>query len=182
MGIAAAGNEVIVVNLDRDTISAVPVGGGRPRVVYQGKTSIRVAADLTGIVFWKALARDAYDLVHVRTGGAQPDVLVPHQRFPGPLALDAASVYFDGGSGIVRVPRGGGTPQAITDEVAREIALDGGTLYFTTEGGKLEQVPARGGTPSVVTTFDPHFVPRLAVDEGCLYYAAKGRLMKVQKP
>ncbi len=184
MGIAAAGSEVVVVNLDSDTISAVPMAGGAPRVLHQGTTSIRLAADARGAVFWRALARDAYDLSYLPAGGAKPQVLAPHQRFPGPVALDAASVYFDGGTGVTRIPRGGGPPAAVTSEVAREIALDGGSLYFTTEGraGKLEHGARARRYAQRRHHLRPALRPAPRGRRGLLYFAAKGRIMKVQKP
>lgn len=180
-GLAVAGDELVVVDLDRDAVTALAVGGGAKRAVFAGVAAgYRVAADAAGVAFFRVTENRAIDLVTVATG-LDARVIVHGPLTPGPLVMDHASVWFDGGAGLQKVARAGGTAVAVAPDHVLDLAVDGGDVYFMTSAGELKRATADGRSQTLAPV-DPPARGGLVVDDQCVYFAAKGSVMKVAKP
>jgi sugar lactone lactonase YvrE len=68
---------------------------------------------------------------------------------PTAIAVDATSIYWTGGDGVVKAPLGGGTPITLaTSSNSGGMVLDAATLYWATYTlGTVMAVSVNGGTP-----------------------------------
>ena len=100
-------------------------------------------------------------LLRVLRGGGPVETLASGLAVPQDLALDTAAIYFtaDGRSvppspgGVFRVLKSGGAAERLTTVTsARGVAIDGGSVYFTTldQGGAVMRAPISGGPPNFV--------------------------------
>jgi hypothetical protein len=92
------------------------------------------------------------------------------------IAADTTDLYVAGFDGIVRVPKGGGTPVPLTDEQGFKdgLAIDAEHVYFSRlVSGEIVRLPKRGGAAEVVAS---HQVRPwgIVVDDDAVYWACQG--------
>ena len=164
-----------------------PPGGGEPKALAMGlKLPTEIAADETNL-YWVDRIDKAL-MVMPKSGGA-PMMLASTvgELIKTGLALDAANVYWVGSSGVMRVAKGGGTPEelfATTKLLEGDIAADADNLYWTdTHEGTVMAMPKGGGMPTTLASGQAS-PDAIAVDETHVYWANTAGddvAMKVQK-
>lgn len=123
----------------------------------------------------------------VSKAGGAADELARFGKSVNQLAVDETHVYLPiyGPYGeISRLPKAGGPMEVLVSDLNApyRIALDDDYAYYSevgTEVPSIARVPKAGGTPEPLLTNDS--LADLAVDDTYLYYAAAGRVMRVQK-
>ncbi|HEY6460471.1 MAG TPA: hypothetical protein VIY73_09980 [Polyangiaceae bacterium] len=159
------------------TVLACPKSGctGAPRTVASGTGSMGIAVDDTN-VYW------AGNGVYAAPKAGGSTTTLTEAGDPYEVAVDDSYVYWtDNGGPVMRVAKGGGTPQKIADTTPQNsfgpmgIAVDCANAYFLTSDGKVWQVPKDGSAPPVVLASDGGNEPwGIAVDGANVYYAANG--------
>ncbi len=125
----------------------------------------------------------------------QPEVFATGLYGIGTVALDATSVYFWGGTGLVKADK---TTHAQTDlgpispdlnlqvDIASGIVVDGDTVYFSTapapgQGAVVARLSAAGGRSTVVIDGTHGLTGVFTVDATSVYFMTFSGVMKVAK-
>jgi hypothetical protein len=159
-------------------VVSVPKDGGVVATLASGVYDpLYVAVDATD-VYWSSSVAET--ISRVPKGGGAVTTLASGQAVPQQIALDDASVVWlngeaDGGSGVMILPKAGGTPARLgTARFGSGLALDGTGAIWASEDpsgatDSLLRVPLTGGAPAPlahVTTY----VVAMATDGHDLYF------------
>ena len=161
------------------------------RFVTALPADLQVGSQGRGIV---ALSRDGAHLAYVATQGGTAQLYLRSmdqleaQPIPGsegavhPLfSPNGQWIGFFAGGKLKKVSVGGGAPVILCDVYSPGVTADWGsddTIRFAQPTTVIYQVPAAGGTPQAVTTFDSnkgeraHFSPHLLPDGNTLLFTA----------
>ncbi|HEX8789452.1 MAG TPA: protease pro-enzyme activation domain-containing protein [Polyangiaceae bacterium] len=146
----------------------VSIGGGAPTFLAGGSNAASVASDGTHVFF------DADDEIAVVPvgGGAETNIAPSTESFG--MAIDSTNVYWTNTAtfGVMKVPKAGGSPVVLATTSGFNpirIAVDGTTVYFTTDGGPLMSVPIAGGSATTLTSQGVK-AEGLAVDSTGVYW------------
>jgi hypothetical protein len=154
----------------------VPIDGGSPTIIESGKDGgannpIGIAVDSTS-VYW---SNNASAIMKAPLGGGTPTQIATGFA---PLVVNTTNIYFTDPSTtiVMKTPLGGGTSTTLATPPApygwgaiSAMAVDGISVYFTTENGVMK-VPVGGGA---VTTMASVLSPTgIAVDATSVYWIA----------
>jgi hypothetical protein len=127
-------------------VKSAPAAGGGPsdRVVAGDELAHHIAFD-EGSFFWSTRHDRGRELWTARAAGGEPRPLVTFASTVGALAVDARHVYFaaapaegeTGPRGLFRIPKGGGTVEAIACGAAVSSVALGPAHAYWTERGRL---------------------------------------------
>ena len=81
---------------------------------------------------------------------------------------------------IIRIPKAGGAPTAITEHAAYHMAIDKRRIYFTDDHAILS-VPLDGGAVEELARDDRQPPASIAIDDDSVYFAAGGEVRRVSK-
>jgi len=121
-------------------------------------------------VYWTNNYINGGKVMQVAKTGGTP-ILLAQTGGPSDVAVDATYVYFGqtNGSGLYRVPIGGGTVDTLTQSPnANAIAIDSNNLY-TVGGGSVWQEAKAGGTAQLLISAEGGAL-RIAVDASYVYF------------
>ncbi len=95
------------------------------------------------------------------------------------FALDAVSIYystFDILGAVRSVPRGGGTPTTLLDQLTfpRRPAVADGQVFASTGDGLIVSAPVSGGARTVVADLQGQALGNIAIDGDRIYFATLG--------
>lgn len=127
--------------------------------------------------------------------GAEPATFATGLYGIGTVALDATSVYFWGGAGLVKEDKTthvqtdlgtSGTDFNLNVDDASGIVVDGDTVYFSTApapglGAVVARISGAGGQPTVVVDDKAGLNGVFTVDATSVYYMTFSGVMKVAK-
>jgi hypothetical protein len=104
--------------------------------------------------------------------------------FPSGLATDGAFFYWaNSGSPLVKMPVGGGAPQALTpgvDVSGASTVIGGGNLYFSVpSNGTIAKVPLAGGAPTLLATGQTQNPSSLVLNGTTLYWSANSEILSL---
>jgi hypothetical protein len=144
----------------------VPVDGGTPELVASREQNGGLADDAN--VYWIAQAA----LLKA------PISMVLDQftaYWKGPTVMDSTNFYFNGGSDIGQVPRGGGALLTLASSQfsVGSIAVDGTSVYWSTET-TIMKTPIGGGVESTLASDQVGGPFAIAVDATNVYWGAHG--------
>jgi hypothetical protein len=164
--IAADGNAVYVGNRTRGKVTALPVGGGPPRVLAEDIGHVTALATNGVDVFFAT--QDSVDggyagvLAKVSPNGGAPTTLATTNTqggFAG-IALDETTLYVtDAGvpgqtdGQVVAVPIAGGDKRLLATKGmigANAITRRDGDLFIASQAGPVYRLPTTGGEPRVI--------------------------------
>jgi hypothetical protein len=169
-------------------VMKMPLGGGTPLALASGQLSpISIAVGPTSVVWtnYGDVTGAPKALMTVPLDGGDPITLVADGTF-GAYAVDATSVYYDGGGSLMKIPLAGGSPTPVTSlgvswSLASGVVLDATSVYWedaSSYHGEVRTAPLAGG-PSVLL-YSPYsppstpafiMIPLLAVDATNVYGA-----------
>jgi hypothetical protein len=162
-GLVAQGSDLIWTETNASggpaRVATVPMRGGRVRSLFEGfVVEGSLAADANTVWFATgADARHCNTVVSVpRRGSPTVKQVAKFKRTVCSVAVDARFIYASecDEQRITRIPRGGGSPQVVTDLVEEpyRLTVAGDSLIFDTRGnGGFWQVPKAGGKPTALT-------------------------------
>ena len=161
-------DESTVFWLTRGAVMSVSKGGGAVKTLLGGqKFPHRLALDAT-TVYW-TVGEEAGMVMSMPKSGGEASALATDRLYPNGIATDGTSVFWlevskaTGGTAVVTLPVGGGTPVVLADEDTgarrKAIALDDANVYWTARvgfEGRVRKVARSGGTPASITTDGGH--------------------------
>jgi hypothetical protein len=107
-------------------------------------------------LYWTEHATGAVKSLATASPGASPTVVASAQAMPGPLAVDAANVYWanDGDMKIVKAALGGAAPAPLltAPAVVSGLVASAGTVYYGAGPSTYKIAPA-DTTPTTLATF-----------------------------
>jgi len=163
------------------TLVTMPTAGGDAGVLYSGRPTIRgIALTDTKIVF----GRTSFNILEIadRAAGGSSHNFTNHQENgPTGVVIDGDRAYWvNSSTGLVRtklvvVDGTDGTTLATAQTNARRIAVDGTSLYWTTNTatGTVMQMPKAGGTP-VALASNQNLPYDIEVDDTFVYWTNQG--------
>jgi hypothetical protein len=110
------------------------------------------------------------------TPGGVPSLITPNIANQGPLAADAAQVYYSTGSSLVAQSTSTQARVTLANPGPDTIVVDGATVYYSVAGGSISSVSNAGGASTTVATnaFGP-----FAIDTANVYFLSTGSPMRV---
>jgi hypothetical protein len=155
------------------------LAGGALTVAAASQANVGSISADRGVLFWTTdSAVMALDLA----SGPSLTVLASGRNAPKSVAVDATHAYWTEGqwdqpdNSIQRVPRTGGSPEAITTPGAASgfrIALDATHVYVADNYGRtVWRVPKTGGSPEVLAASQPYPFD-IAVDALAVYWTSE---------
>jgi hypothetical protein len=99
---------------------------------------------------------------------------VPYLR--SEIRVDASHVYVRGANNVFRIPKAGGTAEALlapysTNGLMTGFHVSDGHLYYTDDGGYVVRAPIAGGPPVEITK-DQNGLSELLVASGFVWFLA----------
>jgi len=163
-------------------IMTMPTLGGAPKLVVGNLLDgiQRVAID-TQRVYWASDYAPGVLAAAPLDGGA-PTVLAANQASPHDFAIGATHLYWTVETGIMRMPLGGGPPEALaTARKPTALAIDGASVYWLELGtpggqyldGALVKMPLGGG-PQTVLASGLRWTSSLALDATYAWWTNAG--------
>lgn len=158
--LAVDGEHVYFTSQQGNAVLRVPKTGGSASIVAQAAAPTCLAVDATHVYFVTFTKQEpAGHVLRVAKAGGNTEILASGHAGLDNVWLDEHDLFFRSNSGLWRVPKGGGTAQALWTRTSNQNALrlvgDAGHLYFlleTATTGKyaVARISKAGGSPQTV--------------------------------